>query len=57
MEVWAVYSPDSILVWNHYVGVKMKLKRPSGCLLDRYFNSFRSLRTVTGVTDLELGLL
>lgn len=53
----AMDSPDSILVWNHYPGVKMKFKRLSGCLPDRFFNSFYSLRTVTSVTDVELGLL
>ena len=32
-------SSDSILVWNHYAGVKMKFKRLSGCLPDRCFNT------------------
>jgi hypothetical protein len=50
-------SRDSILAWNRYVGAKMKFKRLSGCLPDRYFDSFHLLGTVTGVTDMELRLL
>jgi hypothetical protein len=36
----ALDSPDSILGWNHYLGVKMKFKRLSSRLPDGYFKSF-----------------
>jgi hypothetical protein len=57
MGLWAMVSRDSILVWNRYVGARMKSKRLSDCLPDRYFNPFHLLGTVTGVTDMELRLL
>lgn len=57
MGVWAMDSPESILVWNHYSGAKVKLKKPACCLPDRHLNSLHSLGAVTGITDVELGLL
>jgi hypothetical protein len=50
-------TPDSILDWNHYVGIKIVFAEHSCCEPDKKLACFHYSRgSVTAVTDLELAL-
>ena len=51
-------TPDSILDWNHYVGIKIVFADHSRCEPDKKLACFHYSRgSVTAVTDVELALL
>jgi hypothetical protein len=57
VSVCPMVTSDSILVWNHYCGVKIVFAEHSCCEPDQQLACFHySHRIVTTVTDLEMAL-